>query len=143
MTGWTAHWAAICKKATKKDKEILKLISGVCLKSIKGITMAAVGIPKLLWSLGNSSSVMVVRISAQSIPQNTQVLCWQSSHCDFPSTVPQTIPIKDVMSWHIWQVTITPLMCRQQQQKALIPAYLDFSNRNAVLTPVMAPFPAS
>lgn len=32
VTGWTAHWAAICKNATKKDRGILKLISGACLK---------------------------------------------------------------------------------------------------------------
>lgn len=105
--------------------------------------MAAVAIPKLLWSLGNnSSSVMVIGISARSIHQITQVLCWQSSHCDFPCTVPQTIPIKDVMSCDIWQVTITPLMCRQQQQKALIPAYLGFSNRNGAPTPVNGTVPS-
>lgn len=85
---------------------------------------------------------MVIGISAQSIHQITQVLCWQSSHCDFPCTVPQTIPIKDVISCDIWQVTITPLMCRQQQQKALIPAYLGFSNRNGVPTPVNGTVPS-
>lgn len=85
---------------------------------------------------------MVIEISSQSIHQNAQVLCWQSSHCDFPCTVPQTIPIKDVMSYDIWQVTITPLMCRQQQQTALIPAYLDFSNRNVVHTSVSGTIPS-
>lgn len=77
-----------------------------------------------------------------SIHQNTQVLCWQWSHCDFSCTIPQTMPIKDVMSCDIWQVTITPLMCGQQQQKALIPAYLDFSNRNVVHTPVNGTIPS-